>query len=181
MRLKPGRIPFLAILKSPYRADIDELLFVQQYPVLQVYRWLKEDMGVRDISYSMLWRYKHAMEEQGVPHTGRQAADRHQEHYQAVTRFIQHGMETLEQGVPIRPAEFFQAIELQLKLLDKMGIDVRASLEEVDTFERDLALHLIDNIVIPVLTEEQRADILYEIRQDPELSHWLMSNEDEFY
>lgn len=173
-RLPPGRMKFLPIISSPYREEIDTLLFREHMPVQQVHRWLEQEKGA-DISYMMLYRYARETEQRAIPPVVIETAqDEIRRNWSALGNIIQKGTEAVEKGVIPRPQEVLSAIRLQNEMLAKLGVGVNFQLVEES---KTMLTRLVKDIVLPVLNDDQRKEILQRIMDDEDLSNWIIDED----
>jgi hypothetical protein len=171
LRLPPGRVPFQPIVTSPYKPDIDVLLFQKQLPVRDVWRWL-EDKGVTTISYIMLTRYrKEHLERIG------QARDAQQDHdlrrdFDTLEAIIKRGQEALADGWTPRMSELLKAIELRAHLATRFP-DLQPTAR--DKLAAELARYV--DIINKYMTPEQAKAIMQEVMGDDEVAAYILPDQ----
>lgn len=174
-RLPPGRTPFMPIVTSPYREDIDRMIFYEHMPVMQVYRYLKDTCGITDISYSMLDRYKKQTQAKATPAEIVQTSQEEMRRsWRVLAKIVERGEEILERGATPSVKDVMTAIKSQNDMLAKLGVGV--SMEQVEVAKRMLR-RLVEEIILPEVTDEQRQRILQRILDDEELAQWVLDEE----
>jgi len=161
----------MAILKSEYKDEIDSMLFVEKLAVAKVHQHLT-DLGEKDINYMALLRYKQSAEKGNVPRvvleTSQEEAKRT---WDVLSKIIRGAEDFIAAGGVPNIQDALRAAKLQADLMARWGIDF--NIQATDTAKRMLT-HLVEDIILPIVTEDQKVLIAEAIAADYELSEWVM-------
>jgi hypothetical protein len=160
-----GPRPYEPIITSPHRAEIDERLFEQKHSVRSVHKWISEELGVADISYVTLTRYRNAQLNAGRGSDGERRRTEVLRDLKYLGAIVKLGKVTLDAGLAVRPSEAMRAIELRSQLLSTFP----DATKERDTRYQALLAQFAE-IVREVITEEQRQEIIRLVADSEEMA-----------
>jgi hypothetical protein len=170
-------IPFLPIVHSVHRKDIDEKLFEMNTPVKRVHEWLRDDKNVDDISYIMLYRYYTRHKQTAIEAVvEKNAQEAQQSNWDLMTDVVSRYHQYLKAGGIPKGAEAMQAIKMMSDMIDRYG-GIPGTKQVIQDARRRFTI-LVD-IVLDVVTPEQR-DVIYErIQSTPDLMEWTTMEDDD--
>ena len=146
-------------------------MFKQHVPVAHIHAWLKDEKGVTDISYVMLWRYKGRLEATALDNIVQEnASETMQSNWDALTEMRLRGMKQLHNGGSVQPKDLLQAIRLQNDLIAKYGGLPGAKEVTIDAKRR---LNVLVDLVLAIVDEGQRMQIAEAIANTPDLMDWV--------
>lgn len=168
-------VPFLPIMQSPFKEEIDDKLFRRNIKVKPVHEWLL-DKGIDSISYMMLWRYYKSRSEGAIEAVVRQnAQEAQQANWNLLEDIVHRYQSAIQNGAIPKGGEAIQAVKMMTQMIDRYG-GIPGTGQIVADAKRRFMLLL--DIVLDVITTEQQ-EILYEkIQNTPDLIEWSVNEEE---
>lgn len=163
------KVAFFSVVSSPYREEIDTMLFSDGMPVKAVHTWLV-DHGVTDITYQTLWRYYNNQRVSSNPPMLLEASqEMMQDSVNLLHSVVRKALEGINNGAVPRFQDALVATRLLNGMFKDLGINEAIAATEK---ARYMVRKLINEIVLPVLTDEQAAEIQQRISEDEEFMSW---------
>lgn len=152
-------------------------MFQEHTPVKHVHAWLEEqhakDSALTNVEipgYVMLWRYykrvKVSAMDQVVQENAQESIERN---WDAATMIIQQGLKAISLGSLPTAKEVVAAIKIQNDLIDRHGGIPGQSEIQKDAKRR---FNLFVDLVLEIITDEQKAVIADRIADTPDLYEW---------
>ena len=123
-----------------------------------------------------LSRYKASLERTNVPKVILEAAPEEMKRtWNVLSQVVQSMEQMLKAGGVASIQDGMRAIKLQTDLMNRYGIDI--NIQASETAKRMLR-HLVEDIIMPNITDEQKVLIAELISADVELAEWVMAEAD---
>jgi len=174
IRIGRQKAPFMPIVQSAHKIQIDEKLFRDHLPVSQVHDWLL-DQNDDSISYMMLYRYFKKHEVSVLEGVVQENAQEHvQRNWDVLNNIIERFAKQLEGDALIRAGDALAAVKMVNDLLEKHGGIPGSQQVQAEAKRR---MNLLVDIVLGIVSSDQRELIAAAIRDCPDLMEWIADGE----
>jgi hypothetical protein len=169
-------VPFLPIIQSPFKDDIDTMLFQRNMKVKPVHEWLESEKGVSTITYMMLYRYWKSKKEDAIEAVVRaNAQEAQQANWNLLEDVVSKFQHQVRLGMPVKGGDAIRAVQIMTQMIDRYG-GIPGTQQVVADAKRRFMLLL--DIVLDVITPEQQAIIYERVQDTPDLFEWTVSEEE---